>query len=192
MANIATSVSSLPRYPMCTPDEPSITHPIVGRVSGVLDKCGTPKKLAENFGRIKIYEYDSNSHDVVRDENGIPISVYRDYSSMSTTPWRETATGGESTAQVRYSVFHCELVKDWRGSHVLSAGGGKTFRWSVVAGAVVYVANTERPELVGKHECNGVLEPVILRAQVSPVDVAPDMFPGFDPDLLADDYESLA
>lgn len=192
MSNSVMPLPSLPECMMHASDGQFVTRPILGHISGVLDKCGTPRKLAENLGRIKVYEYDDNAGSVVRDENGIPISVYREYSSMSTTPWRETATGCESNAQSRYSVLHCELVRDWRGRYVLNAHGSKTFRWSVVAGAFVYVANTERPELVGTHVCNGTVESIVLSAQTSPMDVGPDMFDGCDPDALADYYQSLA
>jgi hypothetical protein len=186
------SLPSLPERTMHTSDGQSVTHPISGRLSAVLDKCGTPRKLAENSGRVKVYEYDDNVGDVVRDEHGIPVSVYREYSSMSTTPWRETATGHESNAQIRYSVLHCELVRDWSGNYVLNAQGGKTFWWSVVTGAFVYVATAERPELVGTHAYNGTLESIVLAAQTKALDAMPDALEEFDPDLLADYYESLA
>ena len=192
MPTTVMSLSSLLKRTTHTSDGQVITRPISGRISAVLDKCGTAKKLSENFGRIKLYVYDSNISDVLRDEKGVPISFTRQYSSMSTTPWRQTTTGGESNGQIRHAVLHCELVRDGRGNNVLNADGGKIFKWSVVQGEFVYIANAERPELVGTHAYSDTVESIVLAAQTKTLDVLPDAFEDFDADLLADYYQAWA
>jgi len=186
MPSNVMSLSSLLKCTTHTSDGQVITRPISGRISAVLDKCGTAKKLSDNFGRIKLYVYDSNISDVLRDEKGIPISFTRQYSSMSTTPWRQTTTGGEANAQIKHAVLHCELVRDGRGNNVLNADGGKTFKWSVVQGEYVYIANAERPELVGTHAYSDTVESVVLAAQTKALDAMSDAFEDFDPELLGD------
>jgi hypothetical protein len=186
MPTIVMSLSSLLKRTTHTSDGQVITRPISGRISAVLDKCGTAKKLSENFGRIKLYVYDSNISDVLRDEKGVPISFTRQYSSMSTTPWRQTTTGGESNAQIRHAVLHCELVRDGRDNNVLNADGGNTFKWSVVQGEFVYIANAERPELVGTHAYSDTIESIVLAAQTKALDVLPDAFEDFDAEMLAE------
>jgi len=185
MSKNVISLSSLLKRTTRTSDGQVITRPISGRISAVLDTGGTAKKLSDNFGRIKLYVYDANIGNVLRDEKGIPVTFNRQYSSMSTTPWRQTTTGGESNAQVRHAVIHCDVIRDLEGNNILNEDGGKTFRWSVVKDEFAYVADAERPELVGTHQFGDTVEAIVIDAQTKATDL---MFAreGEDADLLAD------
>jgi hypothetical protein len=192
MFNTAVSLSSLLKRTTHTSDGQVITRPISGRITAVLDTCGTAKKLSDNFGRIKLYVYDMNVGDVLRDDRRLPVSFDRPYAGTSTTPWRQTATGGETNAQVRHAVVHCEVAKDGRGNNILNAEGGKTFRWSVVRGEFAYIADAERPELIGTHRFGDTVESVVLDAQTTTAPVTPDAFEDEDADLLADFEQAFA
>lgn len=159
---------------------------VLGRISAVLDKCGTKKKLAKNAGRIKVYTYDPNTRDVLRDDNGFPVNTYREYTTMSTTPWRDAKTGHESNAQVRYAVLHCDLVRDRWGTVEFSADGTKTFRWSVVPAEFVYIATADHPELVGTHVHGGELESIALAAHGASSKFEEDTIEDFEPDLIGE------
>jgi len=185
MSNTVVSLSSLLKRTTRTSDGQVISRPISGRISAVLDSCGTAKKLSENFGRIKLYVYDMNISDVLRDEKHVPISFNRQYSSMSTTPWRQTTTGGESNAQVRHAVIHCDVIRDLEGNNILNEDGGKTFKWTVVQGQFAYIADAERPELVGTHQFGDTVEAIVTDVQTKATDLMPAR-EGEDADLLTD------
>jgi hypothetical protein len=186
MSNTVVSLSSLLKRTTRTSDGQVITRPISGRMSAVLDNCGTARKLSDNFGRIKLYVLDTNVGDVCRDENGRPYTFNRQYSSMSTTPWRQTTTGGEANAQVRHAVVHCDVIRDLHGNNVLNEDGERTFKWSVVQGQFAYVADAERPELVGTHQFGDTVEAIVIDAQTKGADLVPATFEDGEADLLAD------
>lgn len=186
MSNTVVSLSSLLKRTTHTSDGQVITRPISGRMSAVLDNCGTAKKLSDNFGRIKLYVYDANIGDVLRDEKHVPISFNRQYASMSTTPWRQTTTGGEAAAQVRHAVVHCDVVRDPQGNIILNEDGHRQFKWSVVQGRFAYVADAERPELVGTHQFGDTVESIVIDAQRKGADLVPAAFEDGEADLLAD------
>ena len=185
MSKNVISLSFLLKRTTRTSDGQVISRPISGRISAVLDTCGTAKKLSENFGRIKLYVYDMNISDVLRDEKGIPVTFNRQYSSMSTTPWRQTSTGGESNAQVRHAVIHCDVIRDLEGNNILNEDGGKTFKWTVVQGWFAYIADAERPELVGTHQFGDTVEAIVIDVQTKATDLMPAR-EGEDADLLTD------
>jgi hypothetical protein len=184
MSNTVVSLSSLLKRATRTSDGQVITRPISGRISAALDNCGTAKKLSDNFGRIKLYVYDANVGDVLRDEKHVPISFNRQYASMSTTPWRQTTTGGEAAAQVRHAVVHCDVIRDLQGNSVLNDNGDRQFKWSVVQGRFAYIADAERPELVGTHQFGDTVESIVIDAQTKGTDLLPAREE--DADLLAD------
>ena len=186
MSNEVISLSSLLKRSTRTSDGQVITRPISGRMSAVLDNCGTARKLSDNFGRIKLYVYNMNTGDVLRDDKHVPISFNRQYASMSTTPWRQTTTGGESNAQVRHAVVHCDVVRDLEGNNLLNEDGGKTFKWTVVQGEFAYIADAERPELVGTHQFGDTVESIVIDAQTKAAELVPATFEEGDADLLAD------
>ncbi|MHB8107476.1 MAG: hypothetical protein ACYDH4_08650 [Candidatus Cryosericum sp.] len=186
MSTSVVSLSSLLKRTTRTSDGQIITRPISGRMSAVLDSCGTARKLSDNFGRIKLYVYDMNTGDVLRDEKHVPISFNRQYASMSTTPWRQTSTGGEAAAQVRHAVVHCDVIRDLHGNSVLNEDGGKTFKWTVVQGEFAYIADAERPELVGTHQFGDTVESIVIDAQTKGTDLVPAAFEDGEADLLAD------
>jgi len=160
---------------MRSSDGKVVTTPISGRVSTVLDNCGTAKKLADNFGRIKLYVLDTNTGDVVRDENARPYTFNRQYKNLSLKPWLKTSTATESNAQVKHAVVHCDVIRDDEGNYLLNPDGTRQFKWSVVPDTFVWIANAERPELSGVHAFGDTFENVILAAQSKdgPTNAAP-------------------
>lgn len=159
------TLQSLLKRTMRSSDGKVVTTPINGRISAVLDNCGTAKKLADNFGRVKLYVYDANTGDVVRDEKDRPYTFNHQYKNLSVKPWLKTDTGHESNAQVRHPVLHCEVIKDDEGNYLLNADGTRQFKWSVVKDTFVWLANAERRELQGVHTFGADLESIILAAQ---------------------------
>ena len=190
MSTAVVSLSSLLKRTMRSSDGQVITRPISGRSSAVLDNCGTARKLSENFGRIKLYVLDTNTGDVVRDENARPYAFDRQYKNLSVKPWLRTDTGHESNAQVRHIVVHCDVLRDEKGNYLLNADGTRQFKWSVIPDTFVWIADAERPELQGVHQFGDTLEPIVLEAQTK--DAAPALAPEEDDEFLADFAMALA
>ena len=169
------TLQSLLKRTMRSSDGKVVTTPINGRISAVLDNCGTAKKLADNFGRIKLYVLDTNTGDVVRDENSRSYTFNRQYKNLSVKPWLKTSTATESNAQVKHAVIHCDVVCDDEGNYLLNADGTRQFKWTLVKDTFVWLANAERPELQGVHTFGADLESIILAAKSKdgPTNAAP-------------------
>lgn len=165
MEKIIVTLQSLLKRTLRSSDGKIVTTPIAGRVSVVLDNCGTAKKLADNFGRVKLYVLDTNTGDVVRDENSRPYTFNRQYKNLSLKPWLKTSTATESNAQVKHAVVHCDVVRDDEGNYLLNADGTRQFKWSIVPDTFVWLANAERPELNGVHAFGDTFESIVLAAQ---------------------------
>ncbi|RIE17696.1 hypothetical protein [Candidatus Cryosericum septentrionale] len=178
------SLQSLLKRTMRSSDGKIVTSPINGRVSCVLDNCGTAKKLADNHLRVLLYVYDANTGDVVRDEKSRPYTFNRQYKNLSVSPWLRTDTAHESNAQVKHAVAHCDVLRDERGNYLLNADGTRQFKWSVVPDTFVWIANAERPELQGMHQFGDTFESIVLEAQTKGADLVPACED--DADLLAD------
>ena len=186
MSNTVVSLQSLLKRTVRSSDGKIVTTPINGRVSCVLDNCGTAKKLADNFGRIKLYVLDTNTGDVCRDEDNRPYTFNRQYKNLSVSPWLKTDTGHESNAQVKHAVVHCDVVRDDRGDYLLNADGTRQFKWSIVPDTFVWIANAERPELQGMHQFGDTFDSVILAVQTKAVDPVLAACEDEDAGLLAD------
>jgi len=185
MSQIVTLQSLLKRT-VRSSDGKIVTTPIAGRVSCVLDNCGTAKKLANNFGRVKLYVLDTNTGDVCRDDDGRPYMFNRQYKNLSISPWLRTDTGHESNAQVKHAVVHCDVIRSDDGTYILGPDGNRQFKWAVIRDTFVWIANSERPELQGLHEFGDTFDSVILAAQTKAVDPVPAACEDEDADLLAD------
>jgi len=183
MSQIVTLQSLLKRT-VRSSDGKIVTTPINGRISAVLDNCGTAKKLADNHLRVLLYVYDANTGDVVRDEKARPYTFNRQYKNLSVKPWLKTSTATESNAQVRHAVVHCDVVRDDEGNYLLNLDSTRQFKWSVVPDTFVWIANAERPELQGMHQFGDTFESIVLKAQTKSLDVVPACEE--DADLLAD------
>ena len=186
MSNTVVSLQSLLKRTVRSSDGKIVTTPINGRISAVLDNCGTAKKLADNHLRVLLYVYDTNTGDVVRDEKSRPYTFNRQYKNLSVSPWLRTDTGHESNAQVKHAVVHCDVVRDDRGNYLLDADGNRQFKWAVIKDTFVWIANSERPELQGLHEFGDTFDSVILAALTKAVDPVPAACEDEDADLLAD------
>jgi len=173
MSNTVVSLSSLLKRTMRSSDGQVITRPISGRMSAVLDSCGTARKLSDNFGRVKLYVYDANVGDVVRDEKDRPYAFDRQYKNLSVKPWLRTDTGHESNAQVKHTVVHCDVLRDEKGDYLLNADGTRQFKWSVVPDTFVWIADAEHPELQGIHQFGDTFESIVLEAQTKGADLVP-------------------
>ena len=184
MSQIVTLQSLLKRT-VRSSDGKVVTTPINGHISAVLDNCGTAKKLADNFGRVKLYVLDTNTDDVCRDEDGRPYTFNRQYKNLSVSPWLRTDTRHESNAQVKHAVVHCDVVRDDEGNYLLDADGNRQFKWAVIRDTFVWIANSERPELQGLHEFGDTFDSVILAAQIKATDLMLAR-EGEDADILAD------
>jgi hypothetical protein len=180
------SLQSLLKRTMRSSDGKILTTPINGRVSCVLDNCGTAKKLADNHLRVLLYAYDANTGDVVRDEKDRAYTFDRQYKNLSVKPWLRTDTGHESNAQVKHAVVHCDVLRDDRGNYLLNADGTRQFKWAVVKDTFVWIANSERPELQGLHQFGDTFESIVLDAQTKTADPVPAACEDEDADLLAD------
>jgi len=169
------SLQSLLKRTMRSSDGKVLTTPINGRISAVLDNCGTAKKLADNFGRVKLYVLDTNTGDVVRDENSRAYTFNRQYKNLSISPWLKTETATESNAQVKHAVVHCDVVRDDEGNYLLNADGTRQFKWTLVKDTFVWLANAERPEFQGVHTFGADFESIILAAKSKdgPTNAAP-------------------
>jgi len=167
------SLQSLLKRTVRSSDGKIVTTPINGRVSCVLDNCGTAKKLADNHLRVLLYVYDANMGDVVRDENARPYTFNRQYKNLSVSPWLRTDTGHESNAQVRHAVVHCEVIRSDDGTYILNADGTRQFKWAVIRDTFVWIANAERPELQGMHQFGDTFESIVLEAQTKATDLVP-------------------
>ena len=180
------SLQSLLKRTVRSSDGKIVTTPINGRVSCVLDNCGTAKKLADNHLRVLLYVYDTNTGDVVRDEKSRPYTFNRQYKNLSVSPWLRSDTGHESNAQVKHSVVHCDVVRDNQGNYLLNADGTRQFKWAVIRDTFVWIANGERPELQGMHQFGDTFDSIILAAQTKAVDPVSAAREDEDADLLAD------
>ena len=186
MSNTVVSLQSLLKRTMHSSDGKIVTTPINGRVSCVLDNCGTAKKLADNFGRVKLYVLDTNTGDVCRDDAGRPYTFNRQWKNLSVSPWLRTDTGHESNAQVKHAVVHCDVVRDDQGNYLLNGDGTRQFKWTVIKDTFVWIANSERPELQGMHQFGDTFESIVLDAQTKAADLVPAACEDEDADLLAD------
>jgi len=186
MSNTVVSLQSLLKRTMHSSDGKIVTTPINGRVSCVLDNCGTAKKLSDNFGRVKLYVLDTNTGDVCRDDAGRPYTFNRQWKNLSVSPWLRTDTGHESNAQVKHAVVHCDVVRDDQGNYLLNGDGTRQFKWTVIKDTFVWIANSERPELQGMHQFGDTFESIVLDAQTKAADLVPAACEDEDADLLAD------
>jgi hypothetical protein len=187
MSNTVVSLQSLLKRTMHSSDGKIVTTSINGRVSCVLDNCGTAKKLSDNFGRVKLYVLDTNTGDVCRDDAGRPYTFNRQWKNLSIRPWLKTSTATESNAQVKHAVVHCDVIRSDDGTYILDATGNRQFKWTIVPDTFVYLANAERPELSGVHQFGDTFDSVILAAQTKATDLMPAREgEDEDADLLAD------